>query len=289
MSPLFVKDRAILEQFDVNDPANMGRPLYWSLSNHIIAIEQMIAADEIQIAIQMLEQVPGWYRDNYPDELRDIRNNIYRQCYDQFDYASDHDEANFTKEEILAQAFSPYTYPRANVLAEDLAQANKNGKRPWIFEISPSHGWLPLGFAEKGLEFNFFGKNLNQKALDKIKGWLPPYVWSDSPGQFQESWLVCYEALEHMWNPHDLEQAAKKVGYEFSRIYLSTPKYTLGCGLPDWKTRRLGHVRTWTPNEFSEFARKSFPGFDWAIWPAHSMVLRGVRRGINGDTARGLP
>jgi hypothetical protein len=240
----------------------------------------MIRSDEIQIALQMLEQVPGWYRDHYPPELAAIRNRLYEQCYDPFDYASDADEAGFTKEEIEEQCLGPYTFPRADILFQDIQTMNADGMMPWIFEISPSHGWLPLGFAKRGVKFNFCGKNLNQKALDKIKHWLPFGVWADRPVMNQTKILVCYEALEHMWNPHDLEQSAKKLGYEFDHIYLSTPKYTLGGGLPDWSTRRIGHVRTWTPGEFLRFAGKSFPGYSWQIFDAPSMVIRGSKNAV---------
>lgn len=279
--PLKVKDRVILETFDVQDPANMGRPLFWNLDNHIIAIEQMICADEIQTALKMCDEIPGWYRDHYPVELMDIKNTLYQQCYDNFDYSSDLAEASFTRDEVIEQCFSPYTYPRADILAADIklqTQVMPKPSAPWLFEISPSHGWLPVGFDHHGLKFNFCGKNLNQPALFKIKEWLTHGVWQDAPGKDQEKWLINFESLEHCWNPHDLEQASKKVGHVWDRIYLSTPKYTLGSGLSDWKTRRLGHVRTWTPGEFSEFANKAWPGYTWNLWPAHSMVLRGIKK-----------
>jgi hypothetical protein len=266
------------DEFDINNPENLGRPIYWRLDAHIAAIEQMIRADEIQEALRMCDNVPGWWRDHYPAELERIKNTLFRQCYDQFDYASDGDEAGWTKEDILAQAFSAYTYPRADILAGEVRALNNTAETPWIFEISPSHGWLPLGFADKGLQFTFCGKNLNQPALNKIKHWLPEGVWADQPLAVQKTMLVCFEALEHMWNPHDLEQAAKKIGVKFDYIFLSTPKYTLGGGLPDWDTRRLGHVRTWTPNEFLRFADESFRGYAWHYYDAHSLVLKGVKK-----------
>lgn len=270
----------IMQSFDLNDPKNIGRPYYWDLDAHITAVVQMIRADEIQIALKMLEAVPGWYRDNYPSELAAIRNRIYEQCYDPFDYASDDDEAGFTQDEIESQCLGGYTFPRANILYEEIERLNKEGSTPWVFEISPSHGWLPLGFAKRGLKFNFFGKNLNQRALEKIKNWLPVGYWAEAPKINQLRILVCFEALEHMWNPHDLEQSAKKIGHQFDQIYLSTPKYTLGGGLPDWNTRRLGHVRTWTPKEFLEFASSSFSGYQWSFYDSHSMVIKGVRNAV---------
>ncbi len=225
----------------------------------------------------MIKNVPGWFRDNPHPRLESIKKQIYQQCYDPFDYASDHDEANFTLDEIEAQCLTNYTYPRADILFDDIKKLNETGSTPWIFEISPSHGWLPLGFAKRGLKFTFFGKNLNQPALTKIKDWLPPGMWQEKPEAAPLKMLVCFEALEHMWNPHDLEQSAKKIGQEFDYIYLSTPKYTLLGGLPDWNTRRIGHVRTWTPKEFIEFANQSFAGFSWSYFDSHSMVLKGVR------------
>lgn len=263
--------------FDIMDPKNLGRPVFFDLKAHIDAIVSLIRSDELQLALQMCDALPGWYRDNVPPEIRAIKDRLFQQCYDPFDYASDADEAGFDREFVTKQCLSEYTYPRANILFDAIKAMNEAGESPWIFEISPSHGWLPVGFADRGLDFNFFGKNLNQPALVKLKSWLPDGVWKEAPDPDQMRVMVCFEALEHMWNPHDLERSAKKLGMDFDFIYLSTPKYTLGGGLPDWDTRRLGHVRTWTPREFVKFAGDAWPGYDWTLFDSHSMVLRGAR------------
>src|SRR3954470_5604515 len=263
--------------FDETDPANLGRPFYFDIDKYADAVEMMICSDEIQLALDMIKNVPGWFRQNPHPRLVEMANIIYRQCYDPFDYANDHDEAAYTQEAIESQCLSGYTYPRADVLKEEIQKLNAKDQVPWIFEISPSHGWLPLGFAKRGLKFNFYGKNLNQPALDKIKNWLSDGVWAPSPCAGQIKMLICYEALEHMWNPHDLQQSPKKMAIEFDQIYLSTPNGTLLGGLPDWRTRRIGHVRTWTPIEFCQFASKSFHGYTWELFNHHSMVLKGIK------------
>lgn len=277
--PLVTKGKEILHAYDTLDQSLIGKPFYFDIDTWIQAIEMMICADEIQMALKMCDEfLPGYYRDHTPKELLDIRARLYKQLYDQFDYSSDHDEANFTREEVTAQCLSPYTFPRADILFEDIKKLNSEGMTPWIFEISPSHGWLPVGFADRGLEFDFFGKNMNGPALKKIQDWLPHGYWQEKPSDVQTKILVCFEALEHMMNPHDLTQSAHKVGVEFDRIYLSTPKYTLWGGLPNWKDRRIGHVRTWTPGEFQKFALDSFPGYSWSLYDSPSMVLRGEKR-----------
>lgn len=276
--PLVTEGESILHTYDMQDPNLIGKPFYFDVRKWKQAIEMMACSDEIQIALKMCDELlPGYYRDHIPSEILEIRSRLYQQLYDQFDYSSDHDEANFTREEVTGQCLTNYTYPRADILFDDVKRLNSEGVSPWIFEISPSHGWLPVGFADRGLKFNFFGKNMNQPALEKIKKWLPFGVWSEKPNGGQKTILVCYEALEHMMNPHDLTQAAHKVGVEFDRIYLSTPMYTLWGGLPNWKDRRIGHVRTWTPSEFHKFAIDSFPGYLWKMVKSPSMVLVGSK------------
>ncbi len=278
--PLKTPVKDILNLYDVHDPKLSGKPLYFDMDLHISNIYQFISSDEIQMAISMCDSVPGYYRDNPDERLEQIKNILYKNCYDQFDYASDYDEANYSLDAIKAQCLSHYTYPRADILFNDIKELNANGQTPFIFEISPSHGWLPIGFHSRGVKFNFFGKNLNQQALKKIKDYFEEQgddTWREMPKTNQPTVLVCFEALEHMWNPHDLEQAAKKTGFDYDCIYLSTPKYTLGGGLPNWQTRRLGHVRTWTPKEFIEFAQKSFHGYNWSYYDSYSMVLKGTK------------
>lgn len=261
--------------FDLTDSKNIGRPFYFDMDKYLDQVEDMIRTDELKFALVMLENVPGWYRD-YPTERQiKIKNTLLGQCYDDFDYANDFDEANWTYKDIVEQCLSDYTFPRANVVAEELEALNKENKKPWIFEISPSHGWLPLGFEHKGFKFDFCGKNLNQKAMEKIK--LHLKCWRHHPEESQQKWLVCFESIEHMWDEYSFERSAKKLGHTFDKIFLSVPMYTLGGGLPDWSTRRVGHVRTWTPTEFWNFANKIFPGYKWIITTAHSMVLKGIK------------
>lgn len=267
------------EDFDQQDPKNMGRPLYFDVQGYVSAVESMIRSDDIQFALTMIDNVPAYYRDNPIQQLVNIKNKIYQQCYDQYDYASDFDEANWKYDDIIAQCFTNYTYPRADLLGAHVKELNAKSEEPWICELSPSHGWLPLGFAHHGLKFNFFGKNLNQPALAKIKSHLSKEIWADRPKPNQPKILVCFESIEHMWRPEDVENAAKKIGVTFDYIYLSVPYATLGGGLPDWSTRRIGHVRTWSKQEFLTFANKTFAGYAWELYESHSMVLRGKFNG----------
>jgi len=254
------------------DIDKIGLPLYWDLSAHIKAIEGMIKADELQIALEMCERIPGYYRDNYPPELSQIKRAIYERTYDQIEYASDDEEANCTREFGEAQWDNGYMYPRAQVM-KDLVSSLLT---PWIFDLGCSHGNLPLGLIKESIPFKYKGVGLNGRIVDKVKSWVE-HRWADKPVSGQRTILYCTEVIEHCFNPHDIVHSSYKVGVTWDHIVLSVPKYTLGGGLEDWN-RRLGHVRTWTPREFLEFADKSWPGHDWTLYDSHSMVLKGVRK-----------
>lgn len=273
------------EQFDESLPSNMGRSLYFNLDKHIEAVEQLIRSDEIMMAINMVSQVPAWHRDDAESQhkIQNIKATLYKQLYDTFEYASDIDEASMTREYAESQFFSSYGYPRAEILLTEVNKWNKAGKTPWVFELSTSHGLLPLGLAKANAKFTFFAKNLNQAALVKVKEWLADY-WSDfpvvgtDPKETQPTIFVCCEALEHMYREEDLEQSYYKLGIDFDVIVLSTPYGTLGGGLENWQTRRLGHIRTYTKKDFIQLADKFFPNRSWELAHSHSMVLTGRKR-----------
>lgn len=266
----------MVHDFDVNDPKNMGRPLYFDVGIYLAAVEGMIRADEIERALWMLDNLPAWYRDNPPPEVRMMKQILYENLYDCFDYASDPDEAGWTKENAELQFGTAYTYPRAEVLRDIIGQMNAKGHKPWLCEFSTSHGLLPLGLQREKFEFNFFGKNLNHQALVKLKGWLNDGVWAEQPRVDQKTIFVFTEALEHAYREEDLLYSYRKLAIDFDHLVLSVPYGCLGGGLPNWKTRRLGHIRGYTADEFFKLAMRFFPSYEFKLYKADSMVLHGM-------------
>lgn len=265
------------DTWSFEDLSNLGRPPYFSLSHYAEAIRQMIVADEIESARWMLDNPPSWYRANYPKELQEIRNTLNRQCYDIFDYSDDPDERGYTLDGVRAQLDSGYCFPRFNIVDDFVVELNQKMFSPWICELSPSHGPLPIGLMDKQRMFNFYGKNMNHLATSRFKEWLKPNIWQEKPLPGQPRVLVIFEVFEHASRPEDVVQAAFKISPEWDYIFLSVPNMCLGGGLPNWSNRRLGHIRTYTPKEFAMFADKSFPGFSWEIGALISIVMSGKK------------
>jgi hypothetical protein len=279
--PLITSTAVILDKFDTSDPANIGRPFYFDLAQFITTIECFICSDEIQTALWLLDNPPAWYRmpENYPKELTEIRNRIYRQTYDQIEYSTDDDETEFSTraEDAANQWMSPYCYPRNEIISGALAKANEEGKTPWLHDVGCSHGNMPLGLKKAGLRFTYRGSAVNYRARENLRGHLGNETWADSPLVIHQKWLVCTEVIEHCFNPHDVVHSALKICSDYDQIFLSVPLGCLYHGLPNWKDRRVGHVRGWAPEEFMTFANKSFPGYTWLLYKAPSMVLHGKR------------
>lgn len=265
-------------EFDVTDPANMGRPWYFIPEDYAQSVVQTAKSDEINFAREMLKNVPGWYRKpgNYPSEFRQIKRDLAKNQYSLFDYSDDRDERSYTLELVRDQIKSNYMFPRLDVIDEFLSNENSNGKMPWLFEISPSHGNLPIALMDKKRQFTFFGRNMNHLATKRFREWLKPDIWNEKPHNNQQRWLVCYEVLEHASLMSDVVLEADKQDQDWDKIFLSVPNGTLGHGLPSLQ-RRLGHIRTFNAKEFVTWADNEWPGYSWRVVESISIVLVGER------------
>lgn len=277
MQPLISGKHSILNEFDIQNPDNIGKPFYFDLELYIAAIEMMICSDELESAIWMIDHPPAWYRDNMPKELTDIKNRLYRQCYDVFQYAQDPEETECEKEFGEAQFDNGYMHPRAEIISEILTKLNAENIFPWICDLGCSHGNLPLGLMRRGFKFAYKGMAVNREIEKKVRYWTDKH-WFDRPfddKQFTILWNT--EVLEHAWREEDIVQASYKFGIDWNMIILSVPYGCLYGGLPDWKMRPLGHVRGYSHKEFYEFANKNWPGYKWKLHIAPSMVLVGEK------------
>lgn len=257
----------------------IGRPLYWDLNKHIEAVEQMIRADEIEIAFDMLKNVPAFYRDaeNYPKELAQIKKTVCKNLYDAFEYGNDDEEAGCTRAFGEDQWLSGYMFPRADIIAALIEKLNKDNKIPWIFDLGSSHGNLPLGLLKHTTcKFTYLGKSINWRIAQKVKEWASD-VWADRPVDGQPTILFNSEVLEHTFSPMDIVISADKMGIDWDYILLSAPLACLGGGLPNYESRRLGHVRGISKKEFVDFANDNFPGYSWQQWITPSQVILGSK------------
>jgi hypothetical protein len=266
------------QEIDINDPVNVGKPSYFDVDHYLDAVEQMIASDEIQFALTMLENLPGYYRDHYPERASAIKSTIYRQLLLPIDYASnDAPKDLLDREAMQARIGAVRCFPRGEIILNLVKSLNEQGYKPCIIEFGPYDYWLPIGLKYQAkLDFEYLPITLDKSTLVKVSYEYPKIEFVEKPTQPLTVYIAC-EVIEHMFNPKEIADPMLKLGIDPDIVVLSTPLYTLAHGLPDWHSRDLGHVRTWTPKELLDFAESLFGRRKYTHVREFSQVLVGVK------------
>jgi len=258
------------QNFDHNDPKNIGRPLYFNLDQYLSCVEQMISADEVEKAFWMLNNLPGWYRDHEPNAVTQLRKHLHKQLFTPIDYAkvnAAHVFQGYSDQEISDFVFS---MPRALAVKNLVASL----EQPHIVEYGPGSYFIPYGLRSSGLKFSYFGEGLNIADTHNAAVALQD-VWSHRPNK--ANIFVCFEVIEHLHQPAEIYQYSLKHETGFDYICLSTPLYSWNGGNPQWHTSALGHLRTYTPAEFLAFAIKYWPNYEWRMEKGMEIYLEGKR------------
>lgn len=245
---------------------NLGKPQHFNIDKYLDAVEEMIQSDEIIFALEMIDNLPGWYRENPPSRALEIKRIVNRQVMSVFDYAQDSDESTIAGAEKIDCL---HCYPRGPIINQLVEQLNQQDQIPHVVEFGPADFWLYSGLKGKNRSFTYQYVSLNQSAQIK----------SEEPNPIGPRIFVCCEVIEHLWRPEDVKHSYDKIFFEKGAdfVVLSTPLNTLFGGMADWKNRSLGHIRTYTKDEFLSFAKANWPEFHWTLYLTPMMVLLGKR------------
>ena len=273
-------------EFDSHLDINIGKPKHFNPDEFLDVVEQMVVSDEIVRALWMLDNMPGYYRQYPPQRAVDLKRRIYNNTWNISSYVKD--KAELYEDSLAYQAKCNPGYvwddlgtmmdigfcqPRAPIAHDIVKEYNDKGISPFIWEMGPANYYLPYGLRKKGRKFNYFATTLNAEAFNDHKARLAD-VWKEAPDKEQPQIFICFETLEHLWNESDILHQYHRYGANAEIIMMSTPLNTLLGGLPNMD-RELGHIRTYTPNEFRDIAQKLFPGYSWSYCFHHMQVIVG--------------
>ncbi len=239
--------------------SEQGRPKYFNTDTYLDAVEMMINADEVERALWMLDNMPGYYRDNMPERALEILNTLHKKTWTAIQYSE------LKQDEPLSLEVADQVVPLRGMLVEQIVRSyNELSITPHIMELAPGGHWLPQYLKYKGLVFTYSSMSLTV-GLEIGVEVLGPVMF------------VCFETIEHLADEADIYRNYLKMGAKADVFMLSTPLYTINGGEDNWRERELGHLRTYTPAEFMRFADKYFKGCKWEMVMGEEMILTGVK------------
>lgn len=238
-----------------------GETKHFNVQPFLDAAEQLVIHDDIARALDVLDNLPGRYREHRPKEVVEMRDTIMRQLMNNADYVTNpyDDFVSIERGQLAIK-----TTLRGTVVKNDVEALNKEGKTPHIIDVGPGEYWLPLGLKGFGLKFTYDAISLQPEIERKAKQFIGDYLVEKAPKD-APILFVANEIIEHLWFEEEIYQAFVKKGGYADYVYVSTPMYTFGEGNPDWRTSQLGHLRTYTPSEFGNIVQKMFKGFKWTF------------------------
>lgn len=262
--------------------SDYGKPNTFDVKKYLEVVDQLVLADEVAFAIEMLKNVPAYYRDYPTVEMREKLKELHELTYSIWDYTRDKDEEK--AEGIEQKINSPFCQPRGTVIEQIVLNYNKQGFKPHLLELGPFDYWLPYGLKAKGLDFTYEPISMTPRLEEQNRFILGDKYIDVAKNTARPLVFICFEVIEHMWRPEDIPHLMdQKLGMNQypDVVAISTPKYTMGGGLESLKGNKFGHLRTYTPNELLKFCFDNFKyqnkNYKWYMIDSPQMLCVGSK------------
>lgn len=254
----------------------IGSVEFFDIKPFIDAANILVAADEPMRALQLLDNLPAYYRDHYPIAAQELKRKIYSLLATPAFYATNPydqlvrvDNAHEVVKNTL----------RGNLIQKDLEAFNEKNQSPHIIDLGPGEYWLPIGLKKLGFKFTYQDIGLCNNAKLLARPHLEEEMRDKRDAQSPVIFVAC-EIIEHLHHEADIRVDLERTGHTPDIIHISTPRYTFDgrASQLDWQKKGdLGHLRTYTPREFHSVVTKMFPEYTFNLYDSQIMHLRGVR------------
>ena len=258
---------------------DIDRIEFWDSKPFIDAANILVASDEPLRALQLLDNLPGLYREYVPQEVAELKGLILSKLATNSFYATDRDDEKLPDPEVFKSKLERLL--RWKLIYSDVREYNLEGVTPHIIDFGPGEYWLPIMLQYYGCKFTYqdiyVSHSIRAQAMERLGDIFLPKPPSDRPVIY-----VACEILEHLHFENDIAVECLKSGATPSIIHVSTPRFTYDISKArlDWKRfGELGHLRTYTLSEFYWTISKMFPDYKMQAYDSKILHVRGVRRG----------
>lgn len=257
-----------------------GKLQFFDVDPWLKVADILTAGDEPMLALKVLDMVPGFYRDNYPIELQNKKSQILALLATPGFYVTNKYDALVREDNAVETIKQTY---RGTSILSDVLGYNEQGAIPHIVDLGPGEYWLAIGLHKLGCKFTYQPIGLCSEAHEKAKAIIGEHLASISLNEQPKIFVAC-EIIEHLHHEMDIRTDCMRVGCDPNIIHISTPKYSFDGRMEkaDWaKQGDLGHLRTYTPNEFKNIVVKMWPEYKWTFVDGQPMHMRGFKQDLN--------
>ena len=224
----------------------------------IDAAKELLRADETIRALNLLDNLPAFYRDNIPVDVLELKLQIQSRIATSSFYANDNGCETAICDEIAIKNAGTL---RGRLITKEVQALNGDGIEPHVVDAGPGEYWLPMVLQNAGCKFTYEPIYLNKASYEACK-----HRFESVLGKKKDDAICVYvacEIIEHLWNEADLKNEMLRYVNDLADIvHVSTPLYTFDPLVTDWETiGDLGHLRAYTPQEFQTTVMKIFPEY----------------------------
>lgn len=252
----------------------------FNIDAFITCAEELLRADETIRALHLLDNLPAYYRDHIPIKIVDLKNEIYKRLSTPQKYINGTYELSIMD---LEHGNKMEETLRGKIIVSDVKSLNDDGLIPHIIDYGPGEYWLPIILKKLGLKFTYQDIGLNKDAHNKAL-----HVFKDNmvpPSPDQPSIFVAYEIIEHLWDECEIKAQMLFNHGLCDLAHISTPCYTFDIDCTNWRQKdELGHLRAYTPSEFTRTLQTMFPEYITFLYSSRIMQMRMTKRDTKFET-----
>ncbi len=248
----------------------------FNLQSFIDCANALVQADEVNNALWLLtDGLPGYYRDNPPQEIIELRNEILSRLATPLRYAElEKDYKAYPEGETY---YAEHTL-RGRLVVQEGLRLRDNGEMPYFIDLGPGDGFVSPSLNQNSVSHYYVPLRFSQAINDDF-ALHEQCKRSQLPKVF-----LALEIIEHLQSPWDLKAESLRFGLP-DVIHISTPMYSFDKRDIVWQKERslLGHLKTFTPKEFTELCVKLFPEYDIQFYASEVMQVRLVLKQTKYD------
>ncbi len=254
----------------------LGSCQFFDPKPFIDAANILVASDDVMLGLRVLDSLPGFYRDNPPKEIKELKARILKKVATPNYYMTNKNDLAMDPQVAEQQVA---TLLRGQEILKDIKRFNAERVAPHIVDLGPGDYWLPIGLARHRAMFTYQPIGICDLARESAATYISQYVKESVPNDRPHIFVAC-ELIEHLHHEEDIVVEYYRAGVDAEVIHISTPLYTFDGRTQelDWEKKAiLQHLRTYTPDELHRSVSRLFPKHKWQIIGSNILHARGTR------------